>query len=259
MLFWSNVLHMNDNNKNHQLFHQNVRGKKAVTDEANLKHNGKKGHWLEKQMGVKHNADNKPDLFGYEMKNATKTKTSFGDWMASYYIYEDLQYKIDKNGFIKIFGTPKPKKNNRYSWSGTTCPKKVGVYTPSGQTLEVDDENNVLVKYSFSIDTRQDKNTMVPAAMKKDDLIIARWDSELMRKRVEDKFNQQGWFKCLINKDGIYTEIVFGDPIPFEKWINDLKSGHIIFDGGMTFGKSRRYSIWRANNPYWESLITDRH
>jgi len=37
--------------KNHQLFHQNVRGKKAVTDEANLKHNGKKGHWLEKQMG----------------------------------------------------------------------------------------------------------------------------------------------------------------------------------------------------------------
>lgn len=241
------------------LFNENVRGKKPNTKTANVKHNGKKGHWLEKQMKVIHNADNKPDLYGYEMKNATKSKTSFGDWMPSYYIYNDPKYKINKDDFIKIFGTAKPKKNNRYSWSGTTCPKKVGVFTPSGQTFRVDSKNNVLVKYNFNKDTRPDKNTAVPESMQKNNLIIARWDADLMKLRVEDKFNQKGWFKCLTDKKGVYVEIVFGDPIPFEKWIADFKDGSIFFDGGMTYGKSRRYSIWRANNPYWESLITDRH
>ena len=68
-----------------------------------------------------------------------------------------------------------------------------------------------------------------------------------------------GWFKCNKDINGIYTTIVFGDPINFETWINGVKKGLIFFDSGMYAGNPRPYSQWRANNNYWESLITDTH
>lgn len=244
------------------LFNKKVRGKSSNTSKSNQGHDGKGGHWLEKQMGVKHNDKTEPDLFGYEMKNNTSSKTTFGDWSADYYIYKDLNYftenkvSINKDKFITIFGSPNPKKNNRYSWSGKPVPK-IGNYNDFGQKLVIDKNNNILAVYSFSADKRGNKRTIVPSHLKKENLVLVKWSAKLMKANVEDKFNQLGWFKCEKDKKtGIYTKIVFGNPINFTAWIKGVKKGFIIFDSGMAVGKSRLYSSWRANNKYWDSLIT---
>ena len=50
------------------LFEKKVKGKEPDLSKYKTKHDGKEGHWLEAQMGIKPNADNLPDLYGYEMK-----------------------------------------------------------------------------------------------------------------------------------------------------------------------------------------------
>jgi hypothetical protein len=44
----------------------NIKGKPILI--KSNKHCGSEGHWLENQMGLVHNSNNKPDIFGYEMK-----------------------------------------------------------------------------------------------------------------------------------------------------------------------------------------------
>ena len=73
-----------------ELFQQNVYGKSPDTTEFNQRHDGKAGHWLERQMGIAANANNEPDLHGYEMKNSTGSKTTFGDWSANSVSYTHL-------------------------------------------------------------------------------------------------------------------------------------------------------------------------
>ena len=97
-------------------FHERVRGKKADSSTANSRHDGKDGHWLERQMGISANRDNNPDLFGYEMKNQTTSKTTFGDWSANYYIFKDKSTRIDRDDFLTIFGKPNMDKDGRYSF-----------------------------------------------------------------------------------------------------------------------------------------------
>lgn len=104
-------------------FNENVRGKKADSSTANSRHDGKDGHWLETQMGVEHNRKTEPDLFGYEMKNQTTSKTTFGDWSANYYLFKDKTSGINRDDFLKIFGKPNADKAGRFSWSGEPCPK----------------------------------------------------------------------------------------------------------------------------------------
>lgn len=66
-----------------ELFNTNVKDKEIEYDnDININHDGKEGHWLEKQIGIKINNNNLPDLFGYEMKKDSN-KISFGDWSAS--------------------------------------------------------------------------------------------------------------------------------------------------------------------------------
>lgn len=240
------------------LFNSNVRGEIPNTNGANVKHAGKEGHWLEVQMGIAQNASNSPDLFGYEMKNVTSLKTTFGDWSASYYIWHEKSFNIDRDGFLQIFGKPNPKKGGRFSWSGEPIPK-INQYNTFGQTLLIDNEANIIIEYSFSHDQRKDKATLVPEAMQREHLILARWDYEWMKAKVENKFNQKGWFKCLKNGTGAYSEIVFGEPITYENWLNGVRSGLIFFDSGMYQTNPRNYSQWRALNAYWDSLITERY
>lgn len=71
------LLYMNEIIK---LFNTNVKDKKIEI--IGKKHCGSEGHWLETQMGIKHNSKNLPDLFGYEMKKNSK-KITFGDFSAS--------------------------------------------------------------------------------------------------------------------------------------------------------------------------------
>ena len=99
----------------------------------------------------------------------------------------------------------------------------------------------------------------MPASFQKDCLIIARWDAESLKKKVESKFNNMGWFKCLKNKQGIYDLIVFGDPMDYDTWIDYVSKGDIFFDSGMYTGNPRPYSQWRANNSLWDKLEVSRH
>lgn len=241
-----------------KLFNKNVRGKKSNTASSKIKHSGKEGHWLEKQMGIAQNASNSPDIFGYEMKNDTGSKTTFGDWSADFYIWKDTSYNITRDDFLQIFGKPNLKKKGRFSWSGEPCPTISGFNT-FGQKISVDRNNNIIVIYNFNKDLRANKSKVVPKNMQVNKLTLARWDVDSIKEKVEKKFNLKGWFKCLKNKNNSYTEIVFGDPMTFGKWIEDVKSGQIFFDSGMYQTNARNYSQWRANNSYWENLITDRH
>ena len=71
-----------------EIFMSKVFGKKADTSSSDPKHSGKVGHWLEKQMGVVHNASNTPDLMGYEMKTESNPIT-FGSWDPNYWVFRD--------------------------------------------------------------------------------------------------------------------------------------------------------------------------
>jgi len=242
-----------------KLFNENVKGKIPDSSASNLGHDGKEGHWLEKQMGIAHNASNTPDLFGFEMKNDTSSKTTFGDWSADYYIFKDKKFNITRDEFLSIFGSPNSLKENRYSWSGKPTPK-IRKYNSYGQKLKIDLSCNICATYSFKKDGRQDKAKIVPKSMQKNNLIIAEWSAAMMKKRVESKFNNLGWFKCYKDKNtGAYTRIAFGPPIRFSSWIKGVKKGLIYFDSGMYQGNVRPYSQWRADNKYWDSLITDRY
>lgn len=239
-----------------ELFEKNVKGRKANTSLSNQKHDGKEGHWLEKQMGVKANASNSPDILGYEMKKGTKSKTTFGDWSANYYIYKDDKFSITRDNFLEIFGKPNPKKGNRYSWSGEPCPNING-YNLFGQKLIKDEENNIIAHYNYLEDKREGKENIVPKKMQIENLVLAKWLASSLKEKLERKFNQNGWFICKKDKEGYYTNIHFGEPINFENWIEMVKDGTVFFDSGMYQGNSRNYSQWRANNSLWDSLITE--
>ena len=85
---------------------------------------------------------------------------------------------------------------------------------------------------------------------------MARWDANSIKGKLESKFNQNGWFKCIKDNAGIYTNIAFGKPINFDEWIKWVKAGEVFFDSGMYQGNKRNYSQWRANNSFWDILFT---
>ena len=245
-------------------FNNNVRGRKPDTSNSNQDHDGKSGHWLERQMGIAINNRTEADLFGYEMKNQTTSgKTTFGDWSADYYIFKDKDSKyftskdtgVNRERFMKIFGTYKSDKD-RYSWSGKVTPK-IKKFSRYGQKLTVDENKNIIAIYSYEQDSRENKIGIIPVNMQINNLILARWENNTMKKRVESKFNDKGWFKCLQNNLGMYTNIQFGKPITFESWIDLVSEGIIFFDSGMYQGNNRPYSQWRALNDFWDSLIIE--
>jgi hypothetical protein len=247
-----------------KLFDENVRGRSPIA-QGNNAHDGRYGHWLEQQMGVPANGTNAPDLFGYEMKNATTSgKTTFGDWSASQYLFNEKHPPvISRDDFMKCFGNFNDEKK-RYSWSGANVPTYLDVPTRAGEIMELDG-NDVVIKYYYSLDQRANKNTLIPKKLQIEGLLLAHWSehpvrrNKGLRKQVENKFNDKGWFKCLQNSNGVYDCIVFGEPITYENWINLLKSKDVFFDSGMYQGNARPYSQWRASNKLWDSLIVSRH
>jgi hypothetical protein len=241
-----------------ELFMQNVKGKQPDTTGAHARHDGSVGHWLERQMGVVANRKTEPDLLGFEMKNATKSKTTFGDWSASYYIFKDPRYGFSRSDFLRAFGKPNLLKKGRPSWSGEPIPK-INQTNRFGSTLLIDEQDNVLIVYDFAKDQRPEKHQLIRANMQISDLVLAQWNQENLRTKVEDKFNQNGWFKCERDAVGIYQQIVFGDPLSFDNWLKLVRDGIVFFDSGMYEGNSRNYSQWRANNALWESLIVRRY
>jgi len=264
----SYIMTVKDENRRRiiDIYMKNVHGNKPDTSSYTSDHDGREGHWLENKMGIAHNASNNPDLFDHEMKNATASKTSYGDWSADYYIFKDTGYETfrgkdnlaARDRFMEIFGHPSTNHEGKYSWSGKPIPK-INQVNSFGQELIIDDANNVVIRYFFSKDIRDDKNVLIPSEFQKEGLVIARWDADSLKKKVENKFNQSGWFKCIKNREGAYELIVFGDPMDYDTWLQHVRNGDIFFDSGMHQGNVRPYSQWRASNSFWEKLVTDRY
>ena len=242
-------------------FMKSVYGRKPDISNSSSGHDGKYGHWLEDQMGVAHNGNNAPDLFGYEMKNDTSSgKTTFGDWSPNQKIFSNDSL-ITRESFIKTFGHPSRDNPHRWSWSGEPVPK-INEWNNYGQTLRITDTDDIQVVYNYAFDKRKDKNVMVPDAFKTGEHVLMAWTSMYMRFRVERKFNQKGWFKCLMS-NGVYNAIVFGDAFTFEEWLDGVRSGQIYLDSGMYHDElkpnDRPYMQWRADNAYWNHLISERY
>lgn len=85
------------------------------------------------------------------------------------------------------------------------------------------------------------------------------YHSKSLKDKLEDKFNQKGWFTCKKDSEGKYNQICFGGTFNFDQWLDLVAKGIVFFDSGMYQGNKRPYSQWRANNKYWDSLITERY
>jgi DNA (cytosine-5)-methyltransferase 1 len=260
-----------------KLFRENVKGKHPDVTGRNIRHDGRNGNWLEEQFGKTPDADNHADFFGYELKNETTSKTTFGDWSANEYIFKTGRYtnlfkgstgSEKQDSFCAIFGTPNPDKNNRCSWSGKPTPKING-YNECGQILIIESNLDIVALYSYSKDMRINKSSIVPAQLQIDNLEIARWygltdrngikTNKCLSTKLENKFGENGWFTCKTDRYGNYNEICFGNPFNFNQWIDLVRRGIVFFDSGMYQGNKRPYSQWRANNTYWDSLIVERY
>ena len=259
-------------------------------------HDGKIGHWLEDAMGSKKDASNKPDLHGYEMKTGG-SKTSFGDWGPDYFIFRDKEkfsnlvgktgkekLKVqngNKDGvFLKAFGVWRDAnedsheyklngksitwkdvgKDGYYSWSGEPSPNKVTDAANSfGQSLVINQNNSISITYSYSKDTRSNKSEIVPKKFQTENLKLFGWSEEWIKKKVENKFNVHGWFKCNI-KDGKFFKIIFGNKITITEFLKWVGNGDIVFDTRLKEKRPNgtdRYGMqWRAPSTFWESKST---
>jgi hypothetical protein len=250
------------------LFRNNIKGKSIILDRYTKNHCGKEGYWLETQMDIKHNAKNEPDIKGYEMKKGSG-KITLGDFSASEYAYSRKNKRITinhynnwtddiyltRNEFIRYFGNQNPNKNNRYSWSGS-CVPTYNHWNDNGQTLTILDNNDIVIYYSFSKDTR-DTKINIPIFLQTDDIVIAIWKNDKMNLHINNKFAQKGFFMCIKIKDK-YEKICFGKPFNFEYFINCIKNKKIIFDSGMYEGNSRNYSHFRGSC-FWNELIIEEY
>jgi hypothetical protein len=250
------------------LFNHNVRGVKICLKGQNVKHCGKEGHWLETQMGIKHNTRNAPDIKGYEMKTHSK-KTTLGDFSVSEYAYSGKnkrnsinilnhwtdEIKMSRSEFIQTFGNPNPSKNNRFSWSGS-CVPTYNTWNSNGQNMIVNEQNDIIIYYSFSKDTRSIKNEF-PLFLHHDDIVIALFKSSKMKPHIDNKYNKKGFFICK-KKGDTYEKICFGKAFNFEYFIECIKKRKIIFDSGMYEGNNRNYSQFRGSS-FWDDLIIEEY
>jgi hypothetical protein len=248
-----------------ETFNKYVKDKEIII--KNTRHCGTEGHWLEKQMNIKPNGNNEPDIRGYEMKKDSK-KITFGDYSASEYLFSSKKENINKyNGwtqdvcdltrkdFIRTFGTKKPEKNNRFSWSGACIPK-YNEYSYCGQKLIFDDNNNLCILYNHSEDRRDYKESF-PDYLKKDNILIVFWEKNKLEQNINKKFNKKGFFICR-KTDDKYTKICFGKTFNYEYFVENMKKKLIIFDSGMYETNSRNYSHFRStNNKFWNELIIE--
>ena len=267
--FFTPIFMEDSKNKIKKIFLEKVYGKTPNIEGYNKKHSGAKGHWLEKQMGKKPDSDNNADFWGWECKNHTTSGvTTWGDWTASEYIFDKGNpYNLkNKNDFLLLFGRPNPKKNNRYAWTKPNpCPTFLNQINDFGQIIVLDEYLNVMIKYHYSKDQRQNKSQIIPRCLQKDDLVLAKWygyekynnsTKSALETKVNNKFNQEGWFKCAM-EDNKYNKILFGKAVDFETWIELLKTGDVYFDSAMKQGNDRPYSIWRSKNIVWDKLVIE--
>ena len=231
-----------------RVFEDRVKGRMPDLARMNQSHDGREGDWLTKEMGLTVNGLNAPDFQGFEMKKDSKGKTSFGDWGPDEAIYKGPKKLLDRDTFLEMFGAPNPKKANRYSWSGRVFPNLID-FNYAGQKMVIEDDG-IKIFYDSKFDTRHSR----AASMYESLISLALWKHDSLKQKVESKFNQLGWFRCLKNSEGRYDKIVFGQPINYEKFLQLFAKGSIFLDCGMHQGNSRPYMTWRAKNNVWDEL-----
>ena len=234
-------------------FEANVQGRSPDITGYNLAHDGAEGDWLTKQMGLTVNGRNEPDFHGFEMKKDSKGKTTFGDWPPDFAIYKGTHRQFDQDTFLSIFGSANPKKGHRYSWSGTVFPK-IGVFNDYGQGLFINVRKDIEAIYRHSLNIVESSRHRMPEGFHGDDVTLARWTFDNLKLRLERKFNQLGWFRCLKDHSGVYDKIQFGYPINIQVFMELFEKGLVFIDCGMHQGNPRPYMTFRANNNIWESL-----
>jgi len=238
-------------------FYSHVKGKIPDLKGYNSKHDGKEGDWLTKAMGLTVNGKNEPDFKGFEMKKDS-AKTTFGDWSPDIGLFKKSPTgtppEIERTGFLIIFGEPRLKeKKVHHSWSGEVFPK-VKRFNKFGQIMFIDKKNNVLAKYNYKNDCRQNKSTLVPLRYRKGNVVLVKWSAQKLKFKLENKFNNLGWFKCIKDISGKYIKLQFGRPINFPLFIALVKTGKIFCDSGMVSTNRRPYMSWRASKNIWGSL-----
>ena len=105
---------------------------------------------------------------------SNSNKISFGDWSASKYLWKDK--KITRKEIIKTFGSPNPKKHNRYSWSGHVFPKYSDSYNYAGQRMKFLDNGNLIIEYSYLHDSRKEKENFKAELKKNETIVLAIWE-----------------------------------------------------------------------------------
>lgn len=230
------------------VFNTNVKGLKPDLSNLNEKHDGREGDWLTKRMGLSVNGKNEPDFKGFEMKKDSRGKTTFGDWGPDIAIYKGASKVVDREKFLELFGAPNASKNNRFSWSGRVFPN-VQDFNYAGQKMQIASEGIEII-----YKRKKDSRNLNQNSIYQDHLRIALWTHDSLRKKLESKFNNLGWFRCLKDRSGNYSEIVFGKPITYEAFLDLFSQGHVYLDCGMHQGNARPYMSWRANNHVWEKL-----
>jgi hypothetical protein len=241
-------------------FEKYVKGLKPDVRDFNKNHDGAEGDWLTKRMGLTVNGKNEPDFLGFEMKKDSP-KTTFGDWSPDFALYLSPQRgsksELTRSEFLRIFGSPKvhpePRKNGRHSWSGEVFPTVKGI-NKYGQVMKVEKNGDIKAVYDYKSDKRVDKAKLVPSKYQKSQVVLAHWTQERLQLRLERKFNQLGWFKCLKDSSGYYSELQFGRPITYEAFLKMVITGDVFCDCGMYDGNPRPYMTWRASHKIWDLL-----
>lgn len=154
--------------------------------------------------------------------------------------------------FIKYFGKKNEKKHNRYSWSGYGVPVYLNETTDFGQTLNIDEDKNIIITYDYNLDKRDNKEEIIPDFLRNQTIIIAKWDANNIQQRINDKFGNKGFFICIKNKENnLYEKIAFGKPFSYDFFIENMKNKNIFFDSGMYNGNTRNYSHFRGKISFW--------
>uniref|UniRef100_A0A6C0J6J1 Uncharacterized protein n=1 Tax=viral metagenome TaxID=1070528 RepID=A0A6C0J6J1_9ZZZZ len=229
-------------------FNKDLKGKIFTKDKTTK--DCDEGHFVEKNLGVKANNNNSPDLLGFECKKHSNAIT-FVDKQTDTKYYEgkkiNTRDKETKTKFWKTF----TRNTDELIIGGWNLDE----FDSNGQCLKVDQNDNINIIYNYNEDRRFNKNTLVSKYYQDmNNHIIGTWKSETLKKTIEDKFNQNGFFICKKDINGAYESIHFGKPINFTTWIKSFKEKKIYYDGYSKLN-GRWRGVFRAYKSWWDTML----
>ena len=275
-------------------FLKNVVGRFPESDDLIKKHKGKKGHWLESNLGGKIDADGNADLDGFECKIESK-KISWGDWGPPYRIFCDKSYDLFRKGnayknmwkFVEALGVKRNdlEKGIYHSMSGEHVPTYINDSTNIGLSLE-EKNSDISIKYNFDKDLRDSKGLNVPKEFQKNNLLIYRWygsDSSFktfreniiennlpikvqfegknaavsLEERIRRKFGVYGIVVGLYDQNKGFYGLKFLKKIVLDDWLGFFKNKDVFYDTGLTTRNKRQYNQWRSNAKFMKTLEED--